>query len=62
MTATGLFRRELSRNGRDAQSRAFLSCPGTEPLYSGVAIRTAPAAVMASRSARTTPGAASSSL
>jgi hypothetical protein len=39
-TATGLPLNWLSGNGRDAQSSAFLSAPGTEWLYSGVAIRT----------------------
>jgi hypothetical protein len=33
-------RNEFSGNGRDAQSSAFFSTPGIEPLYSGVAIRT----------------------
>ena len=43
ITATGLLRSALSGNGRDAQSSAFLSWPGSEELYSGVAIRTASA-------------------
>src|SRR5439155_1070819 len=47
--------------GREAQSIAFLSAPGTEPLYSGVAMRSASAPAMASRSARTASGAGSTS-
>ena len=42
-TATRFFLRTLAGNGRETQSRAFLSAPGIEPLYSGVAIRTASA-------------------
>ena len=49
MTAAGLSRSALSGNGRDAQSSAFFSTPGIDALYSGVAIRTASAASMASR-------------
>ena len=48
-TAVGLPQRALPRNGRDAQSTAFLSWPGTEELYSGVAIRSASAPAIASR-------------
>jgi hypothetical protein len=39
--ATGLLRRTLVAIGREIQSRAFLSAPGTDALYSGVANRTA---------------------
>ena len=48
-TATGLPRSALSGNGREAQSSAFLSTPGIEPLYSGVEIRTPSASAIASR-------------
>lgn len=41
--ATGLLRRTLAAIGREIQSRAFLSAPGTDALYSGVANRTASA-------------------
>jgi hypothetical protein len=43
MTATGLLRSTLVAIGREIQSRAFLSAPGTDALYSGVANRTASA-------------------
>jgi hypothetical protein len=42
--------------GRDAQSIAFLSTPGTEWLYSGVAISSASAAWTRRRSSPTTGG------
>ena len=51
MTAAGLPRRTVSATGREAQSRAFLSTPGIEWLYSGVEMRTASARSMASLSA-----------
>jgi hypothetical protein len=57
--ATGLLRRAFVENGRETQSRAFLSWPGIEPLYSGVAISTASAAAIADRSAATSGGAGS---
>jgi hypothetical protein len=41
ITATGLLRRILGPDGREAQSIALASTPGTAPLYSGVAIRMA---------------------
>ncbi len=41
ITATGLLRSTLRPDGRYAQSIALASTPGTVPLYSGVAIRTA---------------------
>ena len=47
--------------GREAQSSAFFSWPGIEWLYSGVAIRTASASRIASRSSRTASGAGSTS-
>src|SRR5215210_6541825 len=56
MTATGLSRRTLSGNGREAQSKAFLSAPGIEALYSGVAMSTASAPSTAARKARTASG------
>ena len=52
-TATGLPRSGFVACGRDAQSSAFLSTPGIEALYSGVATSTASAPAIASRSART---------
>src|SRR3954468_3882476 len=55
-TAAGLSRRTLSGNGRDAQSSAFLSAPGSEALYSGVAIRSASASEIASRKSWTAAG------
>ena len=53
ITAAGLPVRALWPAGREAQSRAFLSWPGIEWLYSGVAIRTASASRIASRSSAT---------
>jgi hypothetical protein len=45
MMATGLpFNAGGSSSGRDSQSSAFFNTPGSELLYSGVAIRTASAA------------------
>ena len=57
-TATGLFRTGESASGRDAQSKAFLSTPGIEELYSGVATRTASAASSASLKSSTAAGSA----
>ena len=48
MMATSLLRRTLRPGGLDAQSMALASTPGTVPLYSGVAIRTAFDVVIAS--------------
>jgi hypothetical protein len=42
----GLLRRTLVAIGREIQSTAFLSAPGTDALYSGVANRTASAAAI----------------
>src|SRR6478735_5576988 len=56
MTAVGLPRNGLSASGRETQSSAFLSCPGIEPLYSGVAISTAWAASIRCRSSCTSAG------
>jgi hypothetical protein len=56
MTATGLPASTSSGPGRESQSMAFLSTPGTDQLYSGVAIRSASAAVTSSRSWRTGSG------
>src|SRR4051794_27634768 len=56
ITSAGLLRRGLLAMGRLAQSSAFLSPPGMEELYSGVAIRTASAAAMASSSPVTACG------
>ena len=47
-TATGLFRTGDSASGRETQSSAFLSTPGIDELYSGVATRTASASASAS--------------
>ena len=55
-TATGLFRTGDSASGRDAQSSAFLSTPGIDELYSGVAISTASASSSASLRRRTDAG------
>ncbi len=46
----------LSSSGRESQSRAFLSCPGVEWLYSGVEISTASAAATSARRRRTGAG------
>ena len=51
-TATVLFVSGASSRGREPQSTAFFSPPGTEPLYSGVAKRIASAAPQSSRSRR----------
>ena len=56
ITATGLLRNAFVASGREAQSSAFLSAPGIEELYSGVAIRTASAEATAARSAATAGG------
>src|SRR4051794_16848294 len=62
-TAAGLLRSGDSAIGREIQSSAFLSCPGSERLYSGVATSTASASSIAARSASTAScPAASSSL
>ena len=61
MTATGLPRKTFSASGREAQSSAFLSCPGSEWLYSGVEIRTASASAMAARRWATASGAGATS-
>ena len=52
-TAAGLPRSGFVACGRDAQSSAFLSTPGSDALYSGVAISTASAPAIAARSSRT---------
>ena len=57
MTATRLCRRTFAAYGRDAQSSAFFSAPGTEALYSGVAISMASARSISARSAATGLGA-----
>ena len=59
-TAVGLWRRTFSGNGREAQSIAFLSAPGSEALYSGVAISIASAASTAAKKSRTGCGGVSS--
>jgi hypothetical protein len=56
MTATGLLASTSSGLGRESQSMAFLSTPGTDQLYSGVAIRSASAAATSSRSCWTGAG------
>src|SRR5258708_37087779 len=62
ITATGLLRRTLRPDGRDAQSIALASTPGTAPLYSGVAIKTAFEAAMASLKRRNGPGSPAASM
>jgi len=56
ITAPGFPLKTLLSFGRDATSIAFLSTPGTERLYSGVANRTASAARNFSRSASQSRG------
>jgi hypothetical protein len=56
ITATGLLRSGLLAGGRDTQSMAFLSTPGIDELYSGVAKSTASASAIAWRSAVTAAG------
>jgi hypothetical protein len=56
MTATGLPASTSSGLGRESQSMAFLRTPGTDQLYSGVAIRSASAAATSSRRCRTVSG------
>jgi hypothetical protein len=56
MTATGLPASTSSGLGLESQSMAFLSTPGTDQLYSGVAIRSASAAATSSRRRRTGSG------
>ena len=51
ITSTGLPCSGLPSNGREIQSSTFFSCPGTDALYSGVAISTASASRIASPSA-----------
>src|SRR3954452_10854628 len=60
MTAVGLCRSTLSGNGREAQSIAFLSAPGSEALYSGVAISNPSAPSIAAKNSLTTSGGVSS--
>ena len=55
-TAAGLFSTGDSASGREAQSSAFLSTPGIDELYSGVAINTASASASASLKRRTGAG------
>jgi Sigma-70, region 4 len=50
--ATGLPSSTAAPRGREAQSRASLSWPGIEPLYSSVAINTPPAPLMTLLSSR----------
>ena len=56
LAAAGVPDSALSPAGREAQSRAFFSWPGSEWLYSGVAIRTASASRIAWRSSATAAG------
>ena len=55
--ATGLPSSTAAPHGREARSRAFLSWPGIEPLYSGVAINTPCAPLMTLLSSITATGA-----
>ena len=52
ITATGLLRSGLAASGRESQSSAFLSWPGSEWLYSGVANSTTSASLIAASSER----------
>jgi hypothetical protein len=52
-TSTGLPRNTERRGGRESQSTALPSSPGTVPLYSGVTTTTKSAAVTAARSEAT---------
>jgi len=61
MTAAGLLRITVSLTGRDAQSTAFLSNPGIDELYSGVANSSASALAIASRQRATGSGSEASS-
>jgi hypothetical protein len=56
ITAAGLSRSVFVSTGRDTQSSAFLSCPGMEWLYSGVAKSTASATAIRSRRSTTARG------
>ena len=56
MTATGFSASDEAPRGREAQSIAFLSTPGIEPLYSGVATTSPSARSTASRKATTEAG------
>src|SRR3954451_1368820 len=60
-TAVGLLRSGDAASGRESQSRAFLSWPGIEWLYSGVETSTASASAIASKSACTDAGRSCSS-
>jgi hypothetical protein len=60
-TATGFPRSGFFASGRETQSSAFLSWPGIDELYSGVAIRSASAPAIAPRRAATAAGAGSTS-
>ena len=56
MIATGFPVRTEARAGREAQSMAFFSTPGTQWLYSGVAMSSASASRMARLKAATDGG------
>jgi ketosteroid isomerase-like protein len=55
-TATGVLRSGDASSGREAQSSAFLSAPGIDELYSGVANSTASEAAIASLRLSTAAG------
>src|SRR4051812_6718091 len=61
ITATGLFASAASPRGRDSQSTAFFSWPGTDALYSGVANTIASAPATVARICATAGGAGSTS-
>jgi len=61
ITAMGFARRQLSGNGREAQSNAFFNAPGIDALYSGVATRIASASAIARRRRATACGGDSAS-
>jgi hypothetical protein len=52
ITAAGMWSKEFSPQGRDAQSIAFFSAPGIERLYSGVTKSSASTAAIDALSAR----------
>ena len=57
ITATGLLRNAFVASGREPQSSAFLSAPGIDELYSGVAKKTASTSRTSSRNAAAAAGA-----
>jgi len=56
ITAAGMWSKEFSPHGRDAQSIAFFKAPGIERLYSGVTKSTAATAAIDALSALASGG------